>query len=98
MDQALRANLSDGLSDGLDKAIIQGGQGLLHSTHLPHHDVTNVTTYALYRSQLAYGRVDGKYASETRDIRIVMGSGHLRPCRCSVPGQQRQPGRSDELA
>ena len=32
------------------------------------------TTYALYRDQFAYGRVDGRYASMTSDIRVVVGS------------------------
>ena len=28
----------------------------------------------LYREQFAYGRVDGRYASQTADIRVVMGA------------------------
>ena len=34
-----------------------------------------MTTYALYRSQFAYSRVDGKYATMPSDLRVVMGSG-----------------------
>ena len=33
-----------------------------------------MTTYALYRSQFGYGRVDGRYASTTAALRIVMGA------------------------
>ena len=36
--------------------------------------MTAETTYALYRSQFAYGRVDGRYATSTADLKIVMGS------------------------
>ena len=75
MDGALRQNLSDALSDALDKQIIVGTNGLLTAVNLADHDAAAVTTYAGYRSTLAYGRVDGTYASNVGDIRIVMGSG-----------------------
>ena len=75
MDEALRANLSEGLSDGLDKQVIAGSEGLLEGANLPNNNVNAVTTYALYRSQFAFARVDGKYASTTDELRIVMGSG-----------------------
>ena len=37
MDEALRMNLSDGLSDGLDKQILAGTNGLLAGTNLANH-------------------------------------------------------------
>ena len=68
-------NLSDALSDSLDKQILTGATtGLLTSTVLADHNVSAVTTYANYRASHAYGRVDGKYANAVGDIRIVMGS------------------------
>ena len=73
MDAALRENLSMGLSDGLDDAIIDGTNGLLNGTNLANHNVSTQTTYALYRSQFAFGRVDGRYAAMASDLRIVMG-------------------------
>ena len=72
--ESLRMNLSDALSDGLDKQIINGSKGLLNGTNLSNNNVTAVTSYALYRSQFAYGRVDGKYASNVGDLKILMGS------------------------
>ena len=75
MDSALRMNLSDALSDSLDKEILAGTNGLLNGTVLANHNVTAVTTYANYRANLAYGRVDGKYAMTVGDLKIVMGSG-----------------------
>ena len=75
MDQSLRQNLSAGLSDGLDQQVIAGTNGLLSGTNLSNNNVTTITTYALYRSQLGYGRVDGRYAGSIGDIRLLMGSG-----------------------
>ena len=73
MDASLRENLSMGLADGLDQQVINGPNGLAHSTNLANHNVTAVTDYALYRSQLMAGRVDGRYASTYDNIRILMG-------------------------
>ena len=74
MDPALRMNLGDALADGLDKQVISGTNGLLNGTNLSNNNVSATTTYALYRSGLLFGRVDGKYAGESGDIRIVMGT------------------------
>ena len=76
MDEALRMNLSDALADKLDSEILAGAAGgLLNGAILANHNVTDQTTFALYRSQLLYGRVDGKYANEASQIRVVLGSG-----------------------
>ena len=57
----------------------------------PTYDNNNVsstqTTYALYRSQFAYGRVDGRYASTTGDLRIVMGAGTYAHSASHVQGE-----------
>ena len=75
MDMALRENLSEGLMDGLDKAILSGPNGLLSGTNLANHNVAAVTAYADYVSNFAYGRVDGRYAATVGEIRVVMGAG-----------------------
>ena len=75
MDTALRENLSMALSDKLDAEVISGGDGLLNGTNLADHDVTTETNFANYLKEFAYGRVDGKYAASTMDIRIVVGAG-----------------------
>ena len=36
--------------------------------------MTTATTFDLYLAGLAYGRVDGKYASTAGDLKILMGS------------------------
>ena len=74
MDEALRSNLSDALSDGLDKQILAGTEGLFSGSKLANHNVTAATTYANYRNSLAYGRVDGTYAGSVGDLKIVMGA------------------------
>ena len=74
MSDALRRNLSDALSDKLDQQVLNGTEGLLNGTVLANNNVSAETTFALYLSQLGYGRVDGKYAGSTQDLRVVMGA------------------------
>ena len=74
MDEALRMNLSDALADGLDKQILVGTEGLFTGTKLPNHNAAAVTSYASYRSELGYGRVDGTFAGSVGDLKIVMGA------------------------
>ena len=73
MDAALRSNLRDGLADGLDDQILVGTNGLLTGTNLANHNVTAATDYSGYLENLAYNRVDGRYAANVGDIRIVLG-------------------------
>ena len=75
MDAALRENLSMGLADGLDNQILAGTNGLFTGTNLSNNNVSAVTTYALYREQFVYGRIDGRYAAVAGDIRVLMGAG-----------------------
>ena len=74
MSEALQSNLSDALADGLDKQILAGTEGLFTGTKLANHNASAVTSYAAYRSELGYGRVDGTYAGSVGDLRIVMGA------------------------
>ena len=74
MDSALRDNLGAALADKLDSEILAGDEGLLDGTNLANHNVSAETTYSLYRQQFAYGRVDGKFATGTDDLKVVMGA------------------------
>ena len=74
MDEALRTNLSDALSDKMDGEILAGSKGLLAGTNLANHASSAESSYANYRSELGYGRVDGKYAASVGDLKIVMGA------------------------
>ena len=75
MDEALRMNLSDALSDKLDQQILNGGEGLFDGTNLANNTVSAKNDFEAYLSDFAWGRVDGKYASATGELKIVMGSG-----------------------
>ena len=74
MAEALRESLSMGLSDGLDDQILSGTNGFFTGTNLPNNNVTAATTFDLYMSQFAYGRVDGRYASNASEVFTVMGA------------------------
>ena len=75
MDEALRMNLSDALFDKLDQQILNGGEGLFDGTNLANNTVSAKNDFEAYLSDFAWGRVDGKYASATGELKIVMGSG-----------------------
>ena len=75
MDMALRENLSMALADGLDDQILSGTTGLLTGTILANNNVSAITDFAGYKSDLLYGRVDGTYASGAGDIRLLVGAG-----------------------
>ena len=74
MEDSLRENLTAGLSDGLDDQILSGTNGLFTGTVLANHNVTAQTSWDLYLSQLVYGRIDGRYASTSGDLKMVMGA------------------------
>ena len=75
MDSALRMALNSGLQEKLDLDLIAGDDGLLTGTNLPNNNVTAVTTFANYLSLFLFGRVDGRYAEQKTDIRVLMGAG-----------------------
>ena len=75
MGDALREALQGGLADKLDQQIMGGTNGLLTGMILANNNVSAVTGFSDYISDLAMARVDGQYAAELSDIRIVMGSG-----------------------
>ena len=75
MSEALRQNLSDALSDSLDKQIIAGDpEGLLHGTVLANHNRTTLSDFAHYKAEFLYARVDGTWAFGAEEIRAVVGS------------------------
>ena len=74
MSEALRQNLSDALSNELDRQVIRGTNGLLTGTNLANHNVNALSTFASYMANFAYGRVDGTWASMTSELRTVVGA------------------------
>ena len=85
MGDALKEALQGGISDKLDKEIIQGTNGLLTGTILPNNARGSASDYAHYVSSLLYGRVDGRYAFDLADIRVVMGSDTFGNAAAKLP-------------
>ena len=75
MDAALRMALNAGLEEKLDYEVLRGVEGLLTGSKLANHNKSGETTHAQYLSQFCFGRVDGRYAAEQSDIKVLMGSG-----------------------
>ena len=97
MDSALRENLSDALMDKLDQQVLAGTKGLFHGTNLDNNNVSAVTSYALYKSGLAYARVDGKWASQVGDLRVLMGSATFAHAATQYRGNNADQSVVDEL-
>ena len=74
MGDALRDALGGGLADKLDQQILNGPNGLFNGTILANHARGTASDYAHYVAELLYGRVDGRYAGDTVDVRVLMGS------------------------
>ena len=74
MDSALRMALNSGLEEKLDYEVLRGTEGLLTGTKLANHNKSGQTTHAQYLSQFCFARVDGRYAAEQSDIKVLMGS------------------------
>ena len=73
LDSSFRLALNGGLQEKLDQQAINGDDGLLNGSNLSNNNVTATTSFALYLSQLLYGRVDGRYARIPADVRILVG-------------------------
>ena len=73
LDSSLRMALNSGLEEKLDYEAIAGDEGLLHSTNLANNNSNATAAFADYLSRFAYARVDGRYASQTTDVRAVVG-------------------------
>ena len=78
MDAALRENLSEGLSDGLDKQILAGTNGLFTGTNLPNNNQTTNDTFDTYLSNLCWNQIDGRYAAMASDLALVVGAATLK--------------------
>ena len=78
MDAALRENLTEGLSAGLDKQILAGTAGLFTGTNLSNNAVTVDDTFDSYLSNLCWNQIDGRYASTARDLSMVVGAATLK--------------------
>ena len=78
MDAALRENLTEGLSAGLDKQILAGTAGLFSGTNLPDNDQTTNDTWESYLNNLCWNQIDGRYAAIPSDLSMVVGAATLK--------------------
>ena len=78
MDAALRENLSEGLSDGLDKEVLSGTNGLFSGTNLSNNAQTTNDTFGSYVNHLVWDQIDGRYAATPGDLSMVMGAATLK--------------------
>ena len=85
MGDALRDALVGGLGDKLDQQIIGGPNGLFTGTNLADHDRAAASDYASYVADLLYGRVDGRYAGDLSDIRVLMGAATFGNAATKLP-------------
>ncbi len=74
MGDSLREALQGAMRDKLDSEIIQGTNGLLTGTILSNNARAAASDYGHYVASLLYARVDGRYAYDLADVRVVMGA------------------------
>ena len=78
LEEALRMNLRDALSDGLDQFILADAtDGLLAGGLTPATDPSGVAAYLGYQSAV-FDSVDGRYAMTPNDIKLLWGSASMR--------------------
>ena len=78
MDAALRANLSEGLSDGLDEQILTGTNGLFTGSNLSNNAQTTNDTFESYLNHLCWDQIDGRYATTPSDLSLLVGAATLK--------------------
>ena len=75
LSDALRMNLSDALSDELDDQILTNStNGLFSGTTLDDHDASAVGTFVTLKKRVVYDAIDGRYANNAGDLRVVLGA------------------------
>ena len=75
LSDSLRMNLAAGLSDELDDQILTNAtNGLFSGTNLDNHNASAIGTFVTLKKRVIYDAVDGKYANNAGDLRVVLGS------------------------
>ena len=101
MDAALRQALNDGLSDGLDKAVIQGPTaGILGANGVAARvgDAAAEATFMGYRALLFDAlTIDGRYAMEAGDVRLLVGAASYAHAATKYRGNSADDSAIDSL-
>ena len=96
MDEALRMNLNDALSSGLDKYILtKTDLGLLEFGTDPTADGTT-ETFATYRTAL-FAQVDGRYAMTAADVCMLVGGDTFAHMALQYRGNNADDSALDSL-
>ena len=75
LSDALRMNLSDALSDELDDQILTNStNGLFSGSNLSDNDASAVGTFVTLKKRVVYDAIDGRYAANAGDLRVVLGA------------------------
>ena len=97
MGEALRAALNEALSESLDVQVVSGSDGLLGGTNLPNHAQAAVDTFATCIAKFGHARVDGRYASSVKSVKVLMGSAGYAFGGSVYRGDQSQESAIDRL-
>ena len=97
MGEALRQALNEALSESLDVQIVSGADGLLGGTNLENHAQAAVDTFGSYVSKFGFARVDGRYASTAKAVKVLMGSAGYAHAGSVYRGDQSQESAIDRL-
>ena len=96
MDAALRQNLSDALSNGLDKIVIaKTDSGLIDFGTDPTAPGTK-SGFADYRDSI-FDAIDGRYASTTGEIRLLVGAGTYKAMGAAYRGNNADDSALDSV-
>ena len=97
MGEALRQALNEALSESLDVQVVSGADGLLGGTNLTNHEQATADTFATYVSKFGFARVDGRYATTAKAVKVLMGSGGYTHAGSVYRGDQSQESAIDRL-
>ena len=92
MGEALRQALNAGLSEALDKEVIDQ-----IVTDVARTDATAADTFATYRSRLVYGQLDGRFASMESDMRLLAGASTVTHMAAAYRGNTADDSALDSL-
>ena len=92
MDSALRSALSMGLSEAIDKKLVD--QIVADVTRT---DATAVDTFATYRSRFIYGGIDGRFSPMESMVKLLVGSATLQDMSVLYRGNNADDSAVDSL-
>ena len=95
MGESLRQALNEALSESLDVQTVAGADGLL--MNLDAHEQAAVDTYGTYVGKFGFSRVDGRYASNAKSVKVLMGSQTYAHAGSVYRGDQSQESAIDRL-